>query len=279
MCQSSSDYSFYDTILIFGDSITQYGNNPERGGYVTRLANLFQRHMDVINRGFATLNSSSALVLAKDVLPITQTLPSYEQVPSAFFKQRVHGNIDSMWPARDSIFPTRSKGTMQLFILFFGTNDAQVLSQKGSTPIDKYHANMHSIISLLQNPQSNYYSPNTRILVITPPPVGERMVQAKLLKANQPTPFLNRRTAKYAEVAKQVAREARVPYVDLFTEIQIRVEKEQAKEGSSSKYEGYENYLYDGVHLDYNGNTLLYDLICKAIRSNWPELFPQKLPP
>ncbi|KAJ2451294.1 hypothetical protein EV183_003703 [Coemansia sp. RSA 2336] len=118
-----------------------------------------------------------------------------------------------------------------------------------------------------------YYSPNTRILVITPPPVSERLIRAK--RASPPDIFSNERTAKYAEAAKQVAREAQVPFVDLYTEIETRV----ARKHGASKYGGYEDYLYDGVHLGYSGHTLLYDLICKAIRDNWPELFPQKLPP
>ncbi|KAI8146833.1 hypothetical protein BJV82DRAFT_399049 [Fennellomyces sp. T-0311] len=43
----------YNQILLFGDSITQFSFDPELQGFGASLANIYQRKVDVVNRGFS----------------------------------------------------------------------------------------------------------------------------------------------------------------------------------------------------------------------------------
>ncbi|KAJ2503341.1 hypothetical protein GGH96_000362 [Coemansia sp. RSA 1972] len=175
------------------------GYDPDTGGYLARLADLYQRQMDIMNRGLS--------------------------------------------------------GTLE-----------------------EYQNNLHAIISLLRDPDSENYSPDTRILVITPPPIGELMIQSYTPTfAAEPFVF-NNRTRLYAEMAKQVAHEAGVPSIDLYSEIENRVREEQVTGTWSSTYDGYDNYLVDGIHLNNKGNMLLYNLILTTFKAVWPEMLPKSLP-
>lgn len=63
-------------ILTFGDSITQYGNNPELKGWTAGVAHWFERRADVINRGLSGYNTRWAkLTLEQLVHPACNLLP------------------------------------------------------------------------------------------------------------------------------------------------------------------------------------------------------------
>ncbi|KAJ2666202.1 isoamyl acetate-hydrolyzing esterase [Coemansia sp. RSA 1199] len=165
-----------------------------------------------------------------------------------------------------------------MLFICIGANDARLPSKTDSSTLEQYQNNMHSIISLLRDPASEYYSPKTRILVITPPPIGELMIQS-YTPTFAADPFVfNNRTRLFAEMAKQVAREANVPFIDLYSEIENRVREEQATGTWVSRYDGYDNYLVDGVHLNNKGNMLLYNLILTTFKVVWPEMLPKSLP-
>ncbi|KAJ2381505.1 isoamyl acetate-hydrolyzing esterase [Coemansia sp. RSA 2611] len=253
-------YESYDTMLVFGDSITQYGNSIDRGGYVARLANYYQRQMDVINRGFAGYNSSGALEIANTVLPKTSILST-----GRLFNMVRSSSSSLLWPTRTENFPGNAR-KLQLCILFFGANDALVSSKDNSNTLDNYYKSMHSLVAMLQDSDSAHYSPDTRILIITPPPVGELMLSEPKLT--------NNRTSKYVEVAKKVATEVNVPYIDLFSKFQALVKKDQARDNSNNKYDGYDKYFIDGVHPNAAGNSVIFDLIMSTINSTWPEIAP-----
>ncbi|KAJ2320037.1 isoamyl acetate-hydrolyzing esterase [Coemansia sp. RSA 2704] len=247
-------------MLVFGDSITQYGNSIDRGGYVARLANYYQRQMDVINRGFAGYNSSGALEIANTVLPKTSILST-----GRLFNMVRSSSSSLLWPTRTENFPGNAR-KLQLCILFFGANDALVSSKDNSNTLDNYYKSMHSLVAMLQDSDSAHYSPDTRILIITPPPVGELMLSEPKLT--------NNRTSKYVEVAKKVATEVNVPYIDLFSKFQALVKKDQARDNSNNKYDGYDKYFIDGVHPNAAGNSVIFDLIMSTINSTWPEIAP-----
>ncbi|KAJ2480733.1 isoamyl acetate-hydrolyzing esterase [Coemansia sp. RSA 2131] len=159
-----------------------------------------------------------------------------------------------------------------------GANDARLPSKTDSSTLEQYQSNLHAIISLLRDPASEHYSLKTRILIITPPPIGELMIQS-YTPTFAADPFVfNNRTRLFAEMAKQVAREANVPSIDLYSEIENRVREEQATGTWFSRYDGYDNYLVDGVHLNNKGNMLLYNLILTTFKAVWPEMLPKSLP-
>ncbi|KAJ2530947.1 hypothetical protein EV175_007264 [Coemansia sp. RSA 1933] len=114
-------------------------------------------------------------------------------------------------------------------------------------------------------------------------------------------PQKNTVTEKYAEAAVKVAKEMHLPSVNLWSAIETRVQasrknKLQAlsanletgnstiltdseestaeKEDPSSEYDGYDEFLKDGLHLNSKGNKLLFRLLSTTIERTWPELRP-----
>ncbi|KAJ2370165.1 isoamyl acetate-hydrolyzing esterase [Coemansia sp. RSA 2610] len=300
-------YPSYDVMLAFGDSITQLGDDPATSGYLTHLTRYFERQMDVLNRGFAGFNTQQARDVVHRVFPTTQR-KAVGGGPLASWARWLGGSASatdtapiassttrSIWPSRNRNFPGDAR-KLQLCIIFFGTNDAQDEGEYGHNPISSYAENLRYFVSLLRDPQSEHYSPDTRVLLITPPATGERMIQAKKRIGDAPM-ILNSAAKAYAETAKQVAAEFDLPCVDLYTEIEARVhapkersvETDEANGNStattnaadasqpaaiSDQYDGYDEFLIDGVHLNSAGNQLLYNLIVAKIKQTWPELKP-----
>ncbi|KAJ2163285.1 hypothetical protein GGH15_004541, partial [Coemansia sp. RSA 562] len=62
-------YPMYDVMLTIGDSITQFGGDPQNGGYVAYLSKQYQRQMDVLNRGFSGYNTTGARRIIHNILP------------------------------------------------------------------------------------------------------------------------------------------------------------------------------------------------------------------
>ncbi|KAJ1744391.1 isoamyl acetate-hydrolyzing esterase [Coemansia sp. RSA 1086] len=173
----------------------------------------------------------------------------------------------------------------------FGANDAQHKRYTGHNPISTYEADLRYFVWLLWSPESEYYSPNTRILFITPPATGNRMIQAKRRKEYMPI-VPNSQIKAYAEVVKKVATDVNTPYVDLYSAIESRVHSQKKRQAQlfdipdsnntfsartgAAEYDGYDEFLVDGLHLNPAGNRLLFNLITATINQTWPELKPSK---
>ncbi|KAJ2500985.1 isoamyl acetate-hydrolyzing esterase [Coemansia sp. RSA 1972] len=280
-------YPMYDVLLTFGDSMTQYGGDPQTGGYVAYLSEQYQRQMDVLNRGFSGYNTTVARQIIHSVLPKS---PFYMLEPSpnttdttsnttSSTSANININTNTIWPDRDDTFPNQT-GTLRICIFFFGANDASNETWHQHTPLDAYGDNLQYFASLLQSPSSEHYSPDTNIIFITPPPVNERMVEASARAGNLPAVFTNESARKYADMVKTVAERVNAPYVDLNARIEQMVAnvRAQLQYNNTNGFEGYDQYLIDGVHLNELGNRLLFTMIMQAIESNWPELSPSKPP-
>ncbi|KAJ2482592.1 isoamyl acetate-hydrolyzing esterase [Coemansia sp. RSA 2131] len=149
---------------------------------------------------------------------------------------------------------------------------------------------------LLRDPNSDYYSPDTRIMFITPPAIGDRMVEDVAKRNGYEPDRKNAVTKLYADAVKKVAKEHDLPVVDIWTAIEDLVrgstsvdspdcktennvagfvesntaEHDVPTEGAStSPFEGYEKYLLDGLHLSRSGNELLFRLIVSEIEKTW----------
>lgn len=123
-------------ILLFGDSLTEYGfGQPEASvdvGWASLLSAAYSRRADVLNRGFSGYNTEWALNL----------------VPKIF------GVIDQV------LFAT----------VWLGANDAAVPGHCQHVPIDAYQENLASILRLMRARMKNSLFP---IILLTPPPVDE----------------------------------------------------------------------------------------------------------
>ncbi|KAH9546861.1 hypothetical protein CY35_11G003700 [Sphagnum magellanicum] len=202
--------------VLFGDSITQQSFND--GGWGAALASLYARQADVILQGYGGYNTSWALSLL------------------------------------DKVFP-KSSSPPDVVTVCFGANDAALpvpATEKIHVPVPQYRANLHQIVSHIK---SN--SETTVVVLITPPPVGDEAWIA-FCRANYgkqpeaPPDRLNEVTKLYAEACKEVAKEAGVPVIDVWSVFQQTQNWRQA-------------YLSDGLHLTPGGNRIFFDELVNVL--------------
>lgn len=104
--------ALFSKLVLLGDSLTQFAFS--NGGWGARIADHFQRRLDVINRGFSGYNSTW----------INLALPS--------------------------IFA--ALGDVNAVTVFLGANDASLPSnQRQHVPLDKYKSNLAAIVQQLLN--------------------------------------------------------------------------------------------------------------------------------
>ena len=149
-------------------------------------------------------------------------------------------------PVFETIFPKkeqREKGCAQsvpLMTIWFGTscmlleliigaNDSVLPGKTQHVPLDRYRSNLAKIIHFVKDPSSPWYSPETRIVLVTAPPI----IPEEWLKhcenmwrqngSNGPKPTEMEReptnTKKYVEACLEVGKEQGVEVVDAWTAI------------------------------------------------------------
>ncbi|KAF0701242.1 Aste57867_8236 [Aphanomyces stellatus] len=135
-----------------------------------------------------------------------------------------------------------------LTAIFLGSNDASAMSSL-HLPISDYEANVVELVSRFQA------SWQTRILLITPPPVDDNSHAWKGI-------FVNADVGLYAAAMRAVADRLHVPVVDLWTSLQPSIS----------------TILSDGVHLTREGCLAVHDLIRQGIADAYPDLVPSNMP-
>ncbi|KAJ2893627.1 isoamyl acetate-hydrolyzing esterase, partial [Coemansia aciculifera] len=264
--------------------------DPDNSGWLAHLQRFYDRRMDVLNRGFAQHTSSDARKIAHQILPKTNTNTS--------------PGLSWTGPRLNSLPRQDGRSSLHLLIIAFGANDAVPdETSPQHVPLTMYAENLRYIVSLLRSPDSEHYSPHTRILFVTPPPVGDLMY-AESTHIGSKVPRKNQVTRMYAEAMNAVAGELGLPCVDLWSAIEFMVKKavdrvplvaaartgilgtDQLAVQSTLKsiygshlspvspFGGYEMYLADGFALNANGNRLLHKLLISKILTTWPELRP-----
>ncbi|KAK6442068.1 hypothetical protein LTR95_001687 [Oleoguttula sp. CCFEE 5521] len=241
-----------DQIILFGDSITQQSFAQDNGfAFGAELSNAYVRRLDVINRGHSGYNTEQALKVLSQIIPST-----------------THPNI-------------------RFLALFFGANDARLPDTPGGpqqdVPLEKYRANLKSILthpSLLAHPE-------IRIIVLTAPPVDERMLSAAASAFFGTKMAPNRtavNTAKYAKAAREVAKEDGVVCCDLWAAMMGRAGWREGSRGSlpgspdEEQNAVLQSLLSDGLHFTPRGYKVLYDEVMKTIEQNWSDQMPDRLP-
>lgn len=222
----------YNTILCFGDSLTQRGWNIQQHGWVAQMAHAYLRRLDILNRGFSGFNSRWAKHLLPQILPPTAISQNSSQIKS--------------------------------MTLWFGSNDAQFSGYKCHVPLDEFKENLQSLIDMVKDPVSTTYSETIKIIMLTPTPVDDKMwAQRMLEEENIAVPDrCYQTTLKYTEVVRQVAQQNNLPLVDVWNEMVDQKEK----------------YLMDGLHLNREGNDLVFELLMGCVKDNYPELYPDNIP-
>ncbi|SCV69257.1 BQ2448_2277 [Microbotryum intermedium] len=219
------------TVMMVGDSITQ--GAWALNGTGAALANAYQRKLDVVNRGFSGV---WALAVAKEFLPKkTDHLPK-----------------------------------MALMTIWLGANDAALPPSPQSITVEEFKATLHSIINLVKDSNSPWYSPTTKFLLITPPPV-DADVRNNELASRIPARVPDRdteRTRLFAVAVLEVGQEAGIPVVDTWTAITQR---------AAQTPEGLSKFLSDGLHLTADGYGVVTEGVATAIATRLPELHWDRL--
>ncbi|KAG2188644.1 hypothetical protein INT44_001399 [Umbelopsis vinacea] len=237
----------YDQIVLFGDSITKFSFETKHKGWGASLADAYQRRADVLNRGFGGYNSKWAVPILNQMIP-----------------QKVDHS---------------QRAKIRLVILFFGANDSAKAGTFQHVPIDEYADNLSMMIKRIQQ-----YSTDTRIIVVTTPPVNEDQWHKASEQGGPDLRRSNQVTKAYAEAAKEVAMESKVPYVDLWSQIMNLVkDSESLKDinGSSDTIlpkQDLSEFMSDGLHLGTLGCQVLFAALMDTIKMNFPELDPETMP-
>ncbi|EGP89416.1 unnamed protein product [Zymoseptoria tritici ST99CH_3D1] len=241
-----------DQFVLFGDSITQQACCQDLGfAFAAALADTYIRTLDVVNRGLSGYNSRQALQI----------------VPRAL--------------------PSPSQARVRFLAIFFGANDARLPDTPGGpqqhVPLDEYTANLKSIV----NHPVVLAHEGVKLILITPPPVDERMCLAND-KANDPSyPDVIKRkadiTAKYAAAVRDIGREEGIKVIDFWSALILHSGGSVEDAVPTGSMELPRNvklqaFLRDGLHLSPAGYRVLFDELMSLIGQEYPEEMPDKLP-
>ncbi|RKP25606.1 SGNH hydrolase-type esterase domain-containing protein, partial [Syncephalis pseudoplumigaleata] len=159
-------------------------------GWVAALQNAYVRRADIVNRGFSGYNTEWARHVLAMILPRAQTsLPA-----STLLGQ--HESIE-------------------LLVVLLGANDAAIPPSGQHVPLTRYRENLKALVDMVQSPMSRYYAPNTRVILVTPPPLDEALWAKDCAKDGRPLDRRAATTQKYAEACVKLARDLHVPVLDL----------------------------------------------------------------
>lgn len=135
---------------------------------------------------------------------------------------------------------------MRVLTIWFGANDACIKPSPQHVPLAAFAANLKQMVDMIKSPKSQYYSPATRIILISPPPVNTHARKAALA-AREPPLALDREfeiTRAYADAVHDVATAEGVAFADVWTAIWGAAKNDEVR---------LTDFLGDGLHLNENG--------------------------
>jgi lysophospholipase L1-like esterase len=178
-------------------------------------------------------------------------------------------------PILRQILPTvedqkTSKNRISLITIFFGANDAALPFAYQHVPITRFTENLSEMFNMIQNPNSQFYNPNAKIILITQPPVNEVQWKKRCDENGDPMNRTAEVAKAYAEAAREIAGQHQVPVCDLWTELMqlvgedvVNGKEEYVDVASKTCYADEKSYkhdlsefLLDGLHLNSNGNKV-----------------------
>jgi isoamyl acetate esterase len=121
---------------------------------------------------------------------------------------------------------------VRLLTIWFGANDACLPEYRQHVPLSRFSENLTTMVHTIRAPDSPWYSPETKLLLITPPPihVPSMGVEGRTFDV----------TKTYAEEVKKVGEREDIPVLDVWTRMW---------EAAGKSEEGLEGYFTDGLHL------------------------------
>ncbi|KAI0637368.1 SGNH hydrolase [Trametes polyzona] len=229
-----------DAIVLLGDSITQQAFQPQ--GFATKLAEIYNRKMDVINRGLSGYNTDWIIPVFEQIFP---TQHEQQHVPKT-----------------------------RLLVIWFGANDAALPHSKQHVPLARFQANLAALVRAVRAPASPRYAPATRVVLVTPPPVQPARWAASLAQlAGAPLEPPDRSleaSREYARGVGEVGVQEGVPVVDVWGKIWDAAGGDEDRVGE---------FLSDGLHLNGKGYAIVYDALIATIEEKYPRYHYDRLQP
>jgi GDSL-like Lipase/Acylhydrolase family len=124
---------------------------------------------------------------------------------------------------------------VRLLTIWFGANDACLPGFRQHVPLSRFSENITTMVRSIRSPESPWYSPETKVFLITPPPIHVPSMREDM----QPTRAFDV-TKVYAEEVKSVGEAEKVPVVDAWTGVW---------EAAGENKEAVKAFLTDGLHL------------------------------
>ena len=266
-CQSTSNDATTGTtqlqkrgkIILLGDSITQMSFSAELSGWGSYIADIYQRRCDVYNRGMSGYNTDWFL--------------RYLNTKEGEF------DVFGMMADTDS-----SNNSVKLVTIFFGANDASciVKNPRHHVPLSRFELNLKEIVSKCQM----HYGQSVKFIFITPPPVcHQSRLEFQIKKFKEKATGELERTLQlsgaYANVVERVAKELKVPCLNVWKEMQeglststetsssLDGETKEVKEGEKHPWS---IYLSDGLHLSREGNLFVGKRLATLISQVYPDI-------
>lgn len=243
-----------EQFILFGDSLTQQAFSHEHGALGPALTDAYIRRLDVINRGFSGYNTTQAL----------QVLPLF--------------------------MPSPSRARVRFFAIWLGANDARLPNTPGGpqqhVPLEQYKANLKAIAT---HPCVQAHQ-GIRVLIITPPPVDERMmldVDGVARDGQSPPRRTSMTTSLYAAAACDVGAALGIAVLDLWHATMLRIPNSIVQRDNAYYYAGMlhvaesaslQKLLRDGLHLSRAGYEVCFQELMRCIDRLWPDQIPDQLP-
>jgi len=163
---------------------------------------------------------------------------------------------------------------VRMLTIWFGANDFVVKPFPQHVPLSKFISYLTRLIHMVTSPASSRYSPITKIILITPPPVNTYQLEADM-RSREPSRPLDRTfemTQIYAEAVVDVSRAEGIPVVDAWNAIFDAAGRDER---------ALNPILHDGLHLNTAGSCTRFSSIplVKNILSftmtSWNRSFPR----
>ncbi|KAL1605702.1 hypothetical protein SLS59_003505 [Nothophoma quercina] len=258
-------YAQAPQFVLFGDSLIEWGFDEHNEGFGWFLERQYGDKVDIKNEGQAGYTS-------------TRLLPDFNRIIAC-----------ATAPNAPSTF---------LFTIFLGANDACFVGDTEYVPLPSFEANIRFFVETILTQDA---MPDTKIILITPPPInisspdakGKDIDEIEELNASKweqrgYRTYMSKK--RYAERIMQIAREyeetGRVVGVDFWGDLTKARMKEVKEEYDERKLPGSglygardfgEEYFTDGLHLDKKGYNVLSKALYETMVAKWPDLAPDNL--
>ena len=148
---------------------------------------------------------------------------------------------------------TAGGSTVRLITIFFGTNDSAENNQQ-HVPLERYAENLQFLTT-------QALCRNIAVILIGPALVDEDRIADRSTRSNR----------AYSEAAREVAKKFSAPFLDLGKAFAALATSE--RDG-----EYLRDLLTDGVHFTGKAYKIMYEMLLRTIREEYPALRTENLP-